>query len=62
MKNCQAELNNSHLVFCPKFNGNPEINFWKILNGTLAQKIEALRQTTNNERIRNLDRKNPVIQ
>ena len=62
VKNCQAELDNTHLVFCPKLNENPEINFSKILKGTLPQKIEALRQATDNERIRNLDRKNPVIQ
>ena len=47
VKNCQAELDNSYLVFCPILNGKPEINLWKIFNGTLAQKIEAPRQTDN---------------
>ena len=48
-KNCQAESDNNRSVFCPIFNNNPEINFWKILNGTLVEKIESLRQTTDDE-------------
>ena len=62
VNNCEIELNNENLVFCQKLNRNPEVIFWKILNGTLSEKIEALKQTKENEKIRNLQRNDPEIQ
>ena len=62
VKNCQTELDNEHLVYCPQINSDPEINFWKLQNGTLPQKIEALQQTKENEKKRNMNRIAPVIQ
>ena len=51
VKNCKIELNKKYLVFscCPKLNKNPEVFFWKILNGTLSEKIEDFKQTKENE-------------
>ena len=45
VKSCQTELDNEHLVYCQELNSNPEIIFFKILNGTMPQKLEALHQT-----------------
>ena len=53
VKTCQTELDNEHLVYCSKMNSNPEINFFKLLNGTLPEKLEALQQTKENEKKRN---------
>ena len=61
VKECLTELDNEHLVFCPKLNSNPEISFLNILNGTLPEKVEALQQTKENEQNRNLNRTAPVI-
>ena len=53
VKTCQTVLDNEHLVYCSKINSNPEINFFKLLNGTLPEKPEALQQTKENEKKRN---------
>ena len=37
-------------------NSNPEINLFKLLNGTLPEKLEALQQTKENEKKQNLIR------
>ena len=61
VKSCQTELDNEHLVYCQELNSNPEIIFFKILNGTMPQKLEALHQTKENEKNRNMKRNTPVI-
>ena len=52
---CQTELDNEHLVYCSKVNSNPEIIFFKLLNGSLPElelelELEALQQTKEKEK------------
>ena len=61
VNSCKTILDNQHLVFCPILNQNSEINFLKILNGTISDKKEALHQTMENERIRNLKIENETL-
>ena len=51
---CKSILDNQHLVFCPTLNQNSETNYLKILNGNIQEKIEALKQTIENEKVRKI--------
>ena len=62
MKTCEIELNNEYLAFCLILNKNPEIIFLKILNRTLPENLEALKQTKDNEQIQNIQTNDPEIQ
>ena len=48
VKICPTEQDNEHLVYYLKINSIPEIVFFKLLNGTLSEKLEALQQTKEN--------------
>ena len=56
VKECNIELNNEHLSYCPILNKNSEINYSKFLNGTITEKIEAPNQTKENEKRRETNR------
>ena len=55
IKSCKQELDNEHLVFCQTMNTQSEIRFHHILNGSLAEKIEASKQAKSNENRRKKD-------
>ena len=49
IKDCKKVLDNEHLVYCDK---DKDIRFERILNGSLIEKIEALKQVKLNEECR----------
>ena len=49
IKSCKQDLDNEHLFFCQKINTQSEIRFHHILNESLAEKNEALKQAKSNE-------------
>ena len=52
VKACNQEMNNEDLVFCNELNKPSEVRFENILNGSLAEKMEALQQLKVNQEIR----------
>ena len=46
------EIDNEHLVYCRELNGKSEVNYEYVLNGSMQQKIEALKQVKLNEKKR----------
>ena len=43
-------LMQGNLVYCPKINSDPEINFNKLQNGTLPKTLEARQHTKENDK------------
>ena len=52
IKSCMKEINNEHLVHCSELNGISEIKYEHVLNGSMQQKIEVLKQVQLNEKKR----------
>ena len=52
IKSCKIEIDNEHLVYCKELNRTSLFRFEHILNGTLEEKKEALKQVRFNEEIR----------
>ena len=59
INSCKNEIDNEHLVYCPELNRNSEVQYEYILNGSLQEKIEALKQVELNEQKR-LKEKEPL--
>ena len=57
IKQCQQELNNSHLTWCSYMNKENYFRFIHLFNGTLEEKIGTFNQTKMNELIRKEERK-----
>ena len=53
---CQKELDNEHITWCSKINKESDYKYEHLLNGTLQEKIETLKQIKMNEKIRNIER------
>ena len=49
------KIDNEHLVFCQELNTQSDLRFEHILNGSLAEKIDALKQAKYNEDRRKKD-------
>ena len=52
IKVCMKEIDNEHLVYCRELNGESEVNYEYVLNGSMQQKIEVLKQVKLNEKKR----------
>ena len=59
IRSCMKEINNEHLIYCTKLNENSEIYFEHVLNGSLQEKIEVLKQVQMNEKKR-IEEKEPL--
>ena len=55
------EIDNEHLIYCRELNGKSEINYEYVLNGSMQQKVEVLKQVKLNEE-KIMKEKPPVIQ
>ena len=56
IKTCQQELNNEHITWWSKINSESDFKYEQLLNGTLQEKIQTLKQIKMNEKIRNGER------
>ena len=50
IKACLKELDNQHLTWCEKINEEQDFKFEHLLNGTLFEKIQTLKQVKFNEK------------
>ena len=57
VKQCQKELDNSHLTWCDSLNRENDFSFIHLLNGTLEEQKGTLKQIKLNESIRVAERK-----
>ena len=53
----KRELDNNHLTWCEKINKENNFRYIHLLNGTLEEKLETLKQIKSNESMINEDRK-----
>ena len=53
---CKNEIDNEHITWCSKTNGENSYRFEHLLKGTLQEKIQTMRQIKSNEEIRNIER------
>ena len=56
IKSCKQELDNEHITWCNKMNVGSDLKFEHLLNGTLQEKIQTMKQIKLNEKIRNSER------
>ena len=56
IKSCQKELDNQHITWGDKINEDKDFRFWHLLNGTLQEKVQTLKQIKLNEKNRNIER------
>ena len=56
IKSCQKELDNQHITWCDKMNEEKDFRFEHLLNGTLQEKVQTLKQIKLNEKNRNIER------
>ena len=56
IKACHKEIDNEHITWCSKKNAEKDYKYEHLLNGTLQEKIETLKQIKINEKIRNRER------
>ena len=59
IKVCRKEIDNEHLVYCKELNGKSEIDYEYVLNGSMQQKVEVLKQVKLNEE-RRMNEKAPL--
>ena len=52
IKSCKKEIVNEHLIYCSELNGDSEVKYEHILNGSIQEKVEALKQVQLNEQKR----------
>ena len=57
IKQCQQELDNTHLTWCSYMNKENDFRFTHLLNGTLEEKIGTLNQIKMNELTRKEEKK-----
>ena len=62
VKECLKEINNEHLTWCEEINSKNDYTYSNLLNGSLKEKIETLKQIVSNEKRRKEEQNSPVIQ